>query len=250
MNSDLPFEPLVDIGAGDPVILLHGLFGDLSNWRNVIDEFSPTHRVIVPRLPLYSTPISRERLDNLVDYLDNFVETSNLQNCVVMGNSLGGHVALLYAWKRPDRVKKLILTGSSGLFENSFNGTFPRVKDYNYVRNRVENTFYKKEVVTWELVDEVYHTLQNRFKVLNIIALARAAQRHSVAEVLPDITVPTLLLWGRQDEITPARVALDFHQRLLNSKLVLLDNCGHVPMMEQPGQFNRFARNFVEGVHN
>lgn len=242
----MPTEPLVDLGIGDPIILLHGLFGNLSNWRSVIDEFSSSHRVIVPRLPLYSIPISKERLDNLVDYLDDFIETNELKDIVIMGNSLGGHVAILYACRRPDRVKTMVLAGSSGLFENSFGGTFPHVKNYDYIREQVENTFHKKEVVTKELVDEIYHTMQNRLKVLSIIGLAKAAQRHSVAELLGDITAPTLLIWGRQDTITPLEVAEDFHKRLSNSNLIVLDDCGHVPMMEQPEQFNFHVRNFIE----
>lgn len=245
MEMELPYEPVVDLGEGQPVILLHGLFGGLSNWRNVIEEFSCTHRVLVPRLPLYSNPITKERLQNLVDYLDNFIEAHGFNKVVLIGNSLGGHMALLYASKKLERIDKLVLTGSSGLFENSFGGSFPHVKDYDYIKDKVESTFYKREVVTKELVDEVFETLQSRIKTLSIIGLARAAQRNNIAEVLSQITLPTLLIWGLQDTITPPNVALEFHNLLPDSTLAFIEDCGHVPMMEQPKEFNKHVRSFL-----
>jgi 2-hydroxy-6-oxonona-2,4-dienedioate hydrolase len=240
------YEPLVDAGAGEPMILLHGLFGNLSNWGHVTHEFSSTHRVIIPRMPFYTNPISRARLDDLVFYLENFVTHHQLGHITLMGNSLGGHVALLYAWQQPANVSKLVLTGSSGLFENSFGGTFPRVKDYDYIRAKVRSTFYKQEVVTKELVDEVYATMQSKTTTLNIIGLARAAQRHNVTDILNQIDKPTLLVWGLQDTVTPPEVALEFHHHLPHSEVVFLDHCGHVPMMEQPKLFNQHVREFLE----
>lgn len=239
-------KPLFDVGQGEPIILLHGLFGNLSNWGHVAYEFTSTHRVLIPRLPFYSNPITKERLDDLVDYIETFVEEHGFEKIILMGNSLGGHVALLYAWRHPNKVKRLVLAGSSGLYENSFNGTFPRVRDYDYIRDKVENTFYQREVVTKELVDEVYETVQSRVKTLSIIGLARAAQRHNVASVLGDIKTPTLLIWGLQDTITPPEVALEFHDRLPHSEIIFLERCGHVPMMEHPNLFNQHVRRFLE----
>ncbi|HEY8936350.1 MAG TPA: alpha/beta fold hydrolase [Cyclobacteriaceae bacterium] len=239
------YKPLLDLGEGEPVILLHGLFGNLSNWGHVVDEFKTTHRVLIPRLPFYTRPITRQRLDDLVDYITDFVEEHQLQKIILMGNSLGGHVALLYAWKFPALVRRLVLAGSSGLYENSFGGTFPRVKDYDYIREKVQSTFYKPEVATKELVDEVYDTVQSRVNTLSIIGLARAAQRHNVADVLGQLVTPTLLVWGLQDTITPPEVALEFYDRLPNAEIAFLDHCGHVPMMEQPQLFNQHVRKFI-----
>ena len=239
------YKPLLDAGEGEPVILLHGLFGNLSNWGHVVDEFKTTHRVLIPRLPFYTRPITRQRLDDLVDYITDFVEENQLQKIILMGNSLGGHVALLYAWKYPALVRRLVLAGSSGLYENSFGGTFPRVKDYDYIREKVKSTFYKPEVATKELVDEVYDTVQSRINTLSIIGLARAAQRHNVADMLGQLITPTLLIWGLQDTITPPEVALEFYDRLPNAEIAFLDHCGHVPMMEQPQLFNQHVRKFI-----
>ncbi len=242
----LDYKPFVDQGEGEPIILLHGLFGNLSNWDHVTKEFSSTNRVIIPRLPFYSNPITSHRLDDLVTYVENFIDEHHLEKVILMGNSLGGHVALLYAWRQPRKVKKLVLAGSSGLYENSFHGTFPRVKDYEYVKEKVQSTFYKPEVATKELVDEVYATIQSRRNTLSLIGLARAAQRHNLADILEQVIAPTLLIWGLQDTITPPEVALEFYEKLPNSTISFLEHCGHVPMMEQPQLFNEHVRKFLE----
>lgn len=244
MNLD--FKPLFDVGHGPPIILLHGLFGNLSNWSHVAHEFTATNRVLVLRLPLYSKPISSQRLNDLVIYLQHFIEDHKLDKVILMGNSLGGHIALLYTWQNSDRVQKLILTGSSGLYEYSFGGSFPRVKDYEYIRAKIGDTFYKQEIVTKQLVDEVYATVQSPLKTLSLIRLARAAQKNNVSHILDQINVPTLLIWGLQDTITPPEVALEFHRLLPYSDVVFLDHCGHVPMMEQPRLFNEHVRKFLE----
>jgi 2-hydroxy-6-oxonona-2,4-dienedioate hydrolase len=99
---ELPFHPLFDAGEGEPIILLHGLFGNLSNWGHVAFELTATNRVIVPRLPLFANPVSSERLEDLVDYLKNFIDHHQLDNVVLMGNSLGGHVATVFHDRLPN----------------------------------------------------------------------------------------------------------------------------------------------------
>lgn len=244
MNLD--YIPLFTVGEGHPILLLHGLFGNLSNWTYVADEFKTTNTVIIPRLPFYTSPITKQRLDDLVDYIEQFVDARGFDAVTLMGNSIGGHIALLYAYRRPEKVRELVLAGSSGLFENSFAGTFPRVKDYDYIRDKVQRTFYDADVATKKLVDEVYETVQSRAKTLSIIGLARAAQRHNVTDVLGEIRTRTLLIWGLQDTITPPEVALEFHDRLHHSEIVFLERCGHVPMMEHPKLFNQHVRRFLQ----
>lgn len=238
-------ETFFDKGEGQPIILLHGLFGNLSNWERVADEFSSDYRVIIPRLPLFDISLRETQLNKLVSFLDIFIKKRSLENIILMGNSLGGHIALLYTLKFPKNIHRVILAGSSGLFENSIGGSFPRMKDYEYVSEKVKYTFYNKEVVTKELVDEVYETMQSRTKTLSLIGLARAAQKENLSEVLHKIQQPTLLIWGLQDEITPPETALTFHDLIPNSTIKFLDKCGHVPMMEQPLLFNQNVRTFL-----
>jgi len=228
------------------IVLLHGLFGNLSNWEHVNKEFSKLHNLHIPKLPLFEISLTESRLDSLVSYLKKYIDTKGLKKIILIGNSLGGHVALMFTLKYPELVERLVLTGSSGLYENTFSGTFPRVKDFEYIRERVSFTFYNKEVVTDALLEDVYLTIQSPAKTLSIISLARAAQRHNLENLLHKIQIPVLLIWGLQDEITPASVGLKFEKLLPNAELKFIDKCGHAPMMEQPVQFNTYLKSFLE----
>ncbi|GAA4378157.1 alpha/beta fold hydrolase [Hymenobacter koreensis] len=236
----------VDEGSGEVLLLLHGLFGALSNWRGVIDEFAREHRVIIPMLPLYEMPLTRAGISGLVDFVQDFVKALGLQEpTTVLGNSLGGHLALVYTLRHPAQVKRLVLTGSSGLFEDSMGGSFPRRGDYAYVQERVAYTFYDPKVATKELVDEVFSITNSNSKCLRIITIARSAQRHNLGKDLSRIKVPTLLIWGLNDTITPPVVAHEFNRLLPRAELHFLDHCGHAPMMERPQAFNRLLRAFL-----
>lgn len=239
------FAPNLNSKVTD-LVLLHGLFGNLSNWASVHSKFKGLYKVHMPQLPLFDFSFREGRLDYLVNFLHKYIESENLGKVVLVGNSLGGHIALLYALRYPQNVQKIVLAGSSGLFENSFNGTFPRIKDRGYIAEKVKQTFYKKEVVTDELVDEVFEIVQSRVKTLSIIGLARAAQKQNLASQLVHIELPVLLIWGLQDDVTPPYVALEFEKLLPNAELCFIDECGHVPMMEQPDHFNRYLKKFLE----
>ncbi len=228
------------------IVLLHGLFGSLSNWSSVSAEFSVRHSVHIPRLPLLDTPVNKPPLDALVSFLKDYIDRRRLNKVVLVGNSLGGHVALLFTLNYPDLVEKLILTGSSGLYENAFNRTFPRVKDHGYITEKIKYTFHKTEVVTDDLVSEVFTTIQSPRKTIAIICLARSAQKNNLEKQLANVHVPVLLIWGLQDKITPPEVAYRFLEGLPNATLKLIDECGHVPMMEQPLLFNQYLNEFLE----
>jgi pimeloyl-ACP methyl ester carboxylesterase len=163
----------------------------------------------------------------------------------LLGNSLGGHVALVYTLKHPDRVQSLTLTGSSGLFENGMGETYPKRGDYDYIRKKTELTFYDPNMATKELVDEVYDIVNTRMKALKIISLAKSAIKHNLGDELKDITAPSCLIWGKNDTITPPMVAEEFNKLLKNSELHWVDKCGHAPMMEVPGEFNIILAAFL-----
>jgi pimeloyl-ACP methyl ester carboxylesterase len=203
----------VDEGQGEPLVLLHGLFGALSNWEGVVNRFSKNCRVLIPMLPIYEMPIKEAGLEGLRKFLEDFVAFKNLKDMIIMGNSLGGHVGLIYTLKNGDKVKKLILTGSSGLFEDSMGGSYPKRGNYEYIKERVSYTFYDPAVASKELVDEVFDITKSIPKCMRIVAIAKSAQRHNMAEEIPNIKTPTLLVWGLNDTITPPMVA---HELLTN----------------------------------
>ena len=121
----------VEEGKGNPIVLLHGLFGALSNWKSVVSYFSKTNRIIIPRIPLTEVDVKEANLESITEFIIKFINKLKLKKFTLIGNSLGGHVGLMYSILNPKKVKKLILTGSSGLYENSFGGSYPKRGDYN-----------------------------------------------------------------------------------------------------------------------
>jgi 2-hydroxy-6-oxonona-2,4-dienedioate hydrolase len=236
----------VEEGEGEPLVLLHGLFGAMSNFQGLIEHFRHTHKVVVPILPLFDLDILHTSVGGLAKYVHKFIETKGYDRVHLLGNSLGGHVALVHVLKHPERIKSLILTGSSGLFENGMGDTYPRRGDYDYIKKKTEVTFYDPKTATKELVDEVFEITRNRMKVIKIIALAKSAIRNNLGEELNNIKLPTLLIWGNNDTITPPFVAREFHRLIPNSELHFIDKCGHAPMMEQPEEFNVILDKFFK----
>lgn len=226
------------------IILLHGLFGGLSNWQTVLDRFGSDYNILVPQLPLFEKH-QGDTVEFLTGFLENLVDQSQLNNVILVGNSLGGHIAIRYTWLHPDKVAGLVLTGSSGLYENQQVGSYLRRANHAYLKERVAATFYDPAMATDQLVAEVMSVTTDRYKCLCIIKAAKATQRDSVQAILPQINTPALLIWGHDDTITPPLVAYQFRDNLPKAKLIMLARCGHAPMMEKPEAFNDALENFL-----
>ena len=235
----------IEEGEGEPLVLLHGLFGALSNFQDLIEYFRRHYKVVVPMLPLFELDILHTSVGGLEKFVYKFIENRNYRNVHLLGNSLGGHVALLHVLKHPERIKSIILTGSSGLFESAMGDSYPKRGDYDYIKKKTELTFYDPATATKELVDEVYDIVNSRIKAIKIIALAKSAIRNNLGEELNQIKQPALLIWGANDTITPAFVGREFQRLLPNSELHFIDKCGHAPMMEVPDEFNEILHQFL-----
>ena len=236
----------IEEGEGEPLVLLHGLFGALSNFADLIEYFKQHYKVVVPMLPLFDLDLLHTSVGGLAKYVHKFLEARDYKQIHLLGNSLGGHVALVYLLKHPERTKSLILTGSSGLFENGMGDTYPKRGDYEYIRKKTEFTFYDPKMATKELVDEVFSITNNRIRVIKIIALAKSAIRNNLGDELNNIKQPTLLIWGNNDNVTPPFVAREFQKLIPNSELHFIDKCGHAPMMEVPEEFNAILHKFLK----
>ena len=232
----------------ETLLLLHGLFGALSNFESVINHFSDRYNVVVPILPIYEMPIFEVSVMGLVEFVTKFVNYKEYPRVHLLGNSLGGHIAQLYALAHPERVASITLTGSSGLFESAFGTAFPRRGDYEYIKNKTGETFYDPQVASKELVDEVFGIVNDRNKAIRVVATAKSAVRHNLGDKLHSIKAPTLLVWGNQDTVTPPFVAEKFHELITNSRLHFIDKCGHAPMMEKPAEFNQILDEFLAAV--
>jgi pimeloyl-ACP methyl ester carboxylesterase len=239
----------IEEGEGEPLLLLHGLFGALSNFTGQINYFRTQYKVVVPLLPLLDLDILHTTVGGLEKWVHKFIELRDYKDINLLGNSLGGHVALMYVLRHPERIKSLTLTGSSGLFENGMGDTYPKRGDYEYIRKKTELTFYDPKMATKELVDELYETVNVRLKAIKIIALAKSAIRNNLGDEVSQIKQPTLLVWGNNDNITPPFVGKEFHKLISNSELHFIDLCGHAPMMERPEEFNGILHKFLRKLN-
>ena len=250
LREEGKFRYIETEGKGETLMLLHGLFGALSNFQDIINHFAKTHNVVVPMLPIFDLPIRKVGLEGFVDHVIDFVAFKNYGKVHVLGNSLGGHISLLYALAKPEQIRSITLTGSSGLFENSLGSTFPKRGNYEFIKTKTEDIFYNRSVATKELVDEVFDTVNDRNKAIRIVTCAKSAVRHNLGDKLYQIKAPTLLIWGKDDPVTPKFVGERFNELIDNSQLFIVDKCGHAPMMERPEVFNKILADFLMELAN
>lgn len=250
MNQNLIKEgkfSYIEAGEGQPIIVLHGLMGTLSNFEGVFDYFSTNgYKVLIVELPIYTLPILKTNVKNLAKYLKDFMKHKNIDSAILLGNSLGGHVALYFTKLNLKNVKALVLAGSSGLYEKSLGDTYPKRGDYEYIKRKTEEVFYDPKVATKESVDEIFAAVNDRTKVIRTLALAKSAIRHNMAKDLPKLNTPACVIWGKNDNVTPPEVAVDFQKLLPDADLFWLDECGHAPMMEHPDTFNEILHNWLK----
>jgi pimeloyl-ACP methyl ester carboxylesterase len=238
----------IEEGEGEPLVLLHGLFGALSNFSDLFDHFKTKYRVIIPMLPLYELPIIKTGVKSFAKYINEFIEFKDLKNITLLGNSLGGHISLVYYTNWPERVHSIVLTGSSGLYENAFGNQYPRKGDKEYLREKAAKTFYDPSHVTDELLDELFDVINDRNKLIRILTIAKSAIRHNMKSELANFNVPVCLIWGKNDSVTPPEVAVEFNELLPKSDLFWIDKCGHAPMMEHPQLFNEILSPWLDNI--
>lgn len=229
---------------GPPLVLLHGMFGGLSNFDPLIKRVS-SHTIYVPLIPLYSFDREDLSIPILSEWLNKFCKKCAIKEPVLVGNSMGGHIALEYGRVFTNEVTGLVLSGSSGLFENDFGTTNPKRNDRDYIRTRAALTFYD-DIVTEELIDEIMKVTQSPKKLPKLLKIARSTHQYNMESVLEEINLPVLLIWGKDDQVTPPRVAKLFHEKLPDARLKWIDKCGHAPMMERPDEFVRHLKPFLK----
>ena len=237
----------LEIGEGTPMIILHGLMGGLSNFNNVAQFFPEKgYKVIIPELPLFELPLLTTNVNSFAKYLKEFISHKKLDKVILLGNSLGGHIGLLYTKQCPQNVKALVITGSSGLYESAMGESYPKRGDRNYIKTKTENVFYDPAIATPELVDEVFETVNDRVKLIRTLAIAKSAIRHNMGKDLPMMNTPTCIIWGENDSVTPPEVGTEFHEKLPDSDLFWIKKCGHAAMMEHPDTFNEILIAWLE----
>ena len=236
-------------GEGAPLVILHGLMGGLSNFDGVAAHFSTAgYKVLIPELPLYDLPLLKTNVKQFAIYLRDFITHLGEEKVILIGNSLGGHIGLLHTKLFPEKVKGLVITGSSGLYENAMGESYPKREDYEYIKKKTQDVFYDPIIASKEVVDDVFETVNDRKKLIKILTIAKSAIRHNMAKDLPNIKVPTGIIWGKQDAVTPPSVGEEFNRLLPDSTLYWIDKCGHAPMMEHPETFNNILSGWGSAI--
>lgn len=224
----------IEKGNGRPIIMLHGLMGGVDNFGGIVDIVAQEYKVLAPDLKLFETSLLKCTIKHLSKYIHKFMKHKELENAILLGNSLGGHVSLVFSKMYPEMVDGLILMGSSGLYENSMGDSFPRRGDYEYIKKKTEEVFYNPKTAKKELVDKVFALANKRDSVIKLISFAKSAIRHNMAHDLPKFEMPACMIWGKQDIVTPPHVGESFTELLPNSEIHWIDKCGHSPMWEHP----------------
>jgi len=237
--------PRIEGGHGSPLVFLHGVFGTTDMFGDQIRAFSKHHRVISLELPFFDLRYKSCSIEGFAQYVIDFLDSAGIPSAIFVGNSLGGHVALHLATQAPDRVAGLVLAGSSGLWERSFSRV-PKSPTREWLWDRIKEVFHAEEKIPPGTLKEVEDAISSRVGKFRLLKVAMAAKGSHMGGLLNTIKAPTLLVWGKQDRITPLEVAEEFNSGIPNSELVLVDECGHAPMIEQPHVFTEAVGAFLE----
>jgi pimeloyl-ACP methyl ester carboxylesterase len=139
----------------------------------------------------------------------------------------------------------MVLTGTSGLYEHTVDA-LPVRPDKRFIRENMARVFFDEKFVTDAAIDEMHKILTNRGNMFNLIHAARSAKKDNLKDILKDIKVPVLLIWGKDDNVTTMDVCETFHKEIPKSECVVFDNCGHAPMIEHPERFAEEVQKFLK----
>jgi len=238
------------MGGGDkPVVFLHGLFGTPEHWRSIMNALADDYRLVAPQLPLDRRPDRRsagiKSLDDLNDFVARAIFALHLPPVVMCGNSLGGLVSIEICLRHPERVAGLVLAGSAGVFESSLPcGGGPKPAR-EFVRSIALDIFADETLITDEMVEDWYQSVLDRDYVRFLLRVSRATRDWRLGDDLRRLEVPTLIVWGRDDKVTPPAVAEEFKSKIAHSRLEYIEACGHAPSLERPAVFAEMLRRFL-----
>lgn len=235
-------------GSGPTVVFLHGLVGLNDHWEEVVRRVQHRVRCVLLELPLLDLRGDDCSIAGVtaltVRYLEDHLKTPS----VLIGNSFGGHVALRVALEHDDLVRALVLAGSSGLIEKSMVKDVQIRPSREWLAKKIGELFHDQSTMREEDLDRAHRELSDRGGARAMVRLSRSARRNHLGTRIGQISAPSLLIWGRQDIVTPPEAACEFERLIPDSRLVWLDQCGHVPMMERPDEFAAAFMTFIEGL--
>lgn len=216
------------------MVVLNGLLGLNEHWFPCLGPLAKRAECLLLQPPLLEMKGKGLSVDGVLRLTISVLETLIDKPAVIAGNSLGGHIGLRVAVERPDMVRGLVLIGSSGLFERTFERSVQHDPSHQWLEKKIGELFHDQSKMLPGMVDLAYGELSRRSAARAFVKLGRSAKNDHLGELLPGIEKPVLLLWGRQDIVTPPAVAEEFARRLPSARLRWIENCGHAPQIEQP----------------
>ena len=238
---------VVELGTGTRrVVFLHGLVGLNEHWEDVAHAVSARARVSLLEVPLLSLRGEDCTIQGVSAMTAQFLGEHVREPAVLVGNSFGGHVALRLALEHPSKVEGLILAGSSGLIEKTMVRGAPTRPSREWLEEKIGELFYDKTRMREADIDRAYKELNDRHSARAMVSLSKSARRNHLGDQIGQISCPTLLIWGREDVVTPPQAAEEFYNLLPDARLHWIDACGHAPMMEAPDEFAAAALRFFD----
>ncbi|RMG82290.1 MAG: alpha/beta hydrolase [Bacteroidetes bacterium] len=249
-------------GTGFPLVLIHGTAASLHTWEAWTDILSPHFQVISFDLPAYGLtgphPERRYTVPDYVEFVDAFLNKIGVDSCHMAGNSLGGDITWQYAAEHPEKVGKIILLDPSGYPVNRppslafrlvkkplLKNILLKITPKSLVEKSLKEVLYNDELATDERI--------TRYFEMAIREGNRQAFADRVLQVLPPDTLkvrtvqrPALILWGANDEWIPLEHAYKFKRDLPDAKLIVYEQCGHIPMEEIPEKSAADALQFLQ----
>ena len=240
-----------DVGSGLPLVLLHGLGGDADDWAFCLDALSAAHRVIAPDLLGFGRsdkPHIEYTIAGFVEVLERFLHELGITRATLIGHSLGGWITAAFALRSPEALDKLVLVDAAGVWEDT--PTLPidlHVSTLAHMREVFQRVFYDKRMATDELVEYAYAQHLQRgdgYTIHNVLQNLRDG-RERLDDLLSALKLPTLIVWGEQDEMIPLAIGQRMHRLIAGSRLEAIPRCGHLPELEKPAEFVRCLLQFV-----
>jgi 2-hydroxy-6-oxonona-2,4-dienedioate hydrolase len=246
----------IEEGTGAPLILIHGLADDVTIWDSVIPALSAKFRVIAfdqIGFGRSDKPLLNYRVSTFVDFLGGFLAELKIDRASLIGNSLGGWVAAAYALEQPERVERLVLSDAAG-YAALAKTMDPRALNALRLASREDIqylgalTFHDKRF--YQDTDAIFKqrvTAGDSYTVGQFLdSMVRGDD--ILDNRLRMINRPTLVIWGRDDKLIPLRFGERFHQEIANSRLRIIDNCGHIPQVECPTEFSAAVLQFLDAA--
>ena len=246
-----------------PIVLIHGTGASLHTWESWVNELKNKHRIITLDLPAYGLTGPNKTgdysQDFYVNFMENFLLKLNIKRCVLGGNSLGGSITWAFALEHPERVGKMILVDAGGypMVSKSVpiafqiarmpivGNLFKYILPYAVIEKSLQNVYVHDDIITPELVERYYDLASRTGNRKAFLDRMKSSIKNDNYLKIKTLTMPTLIIWGKEDGLIPLNVAEKFHKDLPNDTMIVFKDLGHTPMEEDPMKTVKAVKDFL-----